>query len=319
MNVLLSSAGRRVSLARAFKAELAGIGGGGKLFATDLQPDLSAACHVADASFAVPRATDPGFIDRLLEICVDQAVALVIPTIDTELLILAENRHRFAEVGTEVSISEPALIRNCRDKRLTSDLMNRHGIRTPAIMSKDSPQFPLFVKPYDGSLSKDTFAISGPADLTDYHRSNEKLMFMEYIDPGEHAEYTVDMYYTSKHVLACAVPRLRMEVRSGEISKGRTIKGPLLDCLKERFGELDGARGCLTAQFFVNVRTGEAIGIEINPRFGGGFPLSYRAGANYPGWLLGECLGHDPQSYWEDWEDRLVMLRYDDEIIVHAA
>ncbi|RTZ49695.1 hypothetical protein EJ377_05105 [Chryseobacterium arthrosphaerae] len=58
------------------------------------------------------------------------------------------------------------------------------------------------------------------------------------------------------------------------------------------------------------------MGIEINPRFGGGYPLSYLAGANYPEWLLKEYfMGHDI-PYFEDWEDNLLMLRYDDEVLV---
>jgi len=319
MNILLSSAGRRVSLARAFKRELAEVVPGSQLFATDLKPELSAACQVVDRAFTVPRIDDPQFLDAMLSLCAEHEVGLLVPTLDTELLILSENRPRFAEIGVEVSVPDPALVRICRDKRLTGDLMIRHGVRTPAIMARNALRFPLFAKPYDGSLSKDTFAIAHAAQLTDAHLANEKLIFMEYISPAEHDEYTVDMYFTSGHRLACAVPRLRMEVRCGEISKGRTSKGALLSLLRDQFAIVEGARGCLTAQFFVNRVTEEAIGIEINPRFGGGFPLSYRAGANYPRWLIEERLGGAPRAYAQDWEDELVMLRYDDEIILHAS
>lgn len=319
MNILLSSAGRRVSLAQAFRTELNARVSDGLLVATDMNPHLSAACHVADRRIAVPAVTDARYIDCLHAICTEQRIGLLVPTIDTELSLLAENRVRFAESGTEVVVSEPDLIRYCRDKRLTADLMVRHGIRTPDIMSRNSLKFPLFAKPYDGSLSKDTFHISNAGELRDHHFANERLIFMEYIDPRDHDEYTVDMYYTPEHRLACAVPRLRMEVRSGEISKGRTTKGPLLGCLAERLAVLEGARGCLTAQFFVHRSTGEAIAIEINPRFGGGFPLSYRAGANYPGWLIDERLGKRARPYWDGWEDKLLMLRYDAEIMVHAT
>ena len=318
MNVLLSSAGRRVSLARAFQTELSQLGLGGRLIATDLNPNLSAACQVADLSVSVPRTDDPEFLDRLLEVCLQHEISLVIPTIDTELLLLAQSRARFADHGIFVSVPEPEFVGICRDKRLTAGFLEERGIRAPRMISKNDPRFPLFIKPYDGSLSKDTYAIASADELTEYHFRNEKLIFMEYISPHEYDEFTVDMYY-SENRLVCAVPRLRMEVRAGEISKGRTVKGALLHSLVERIGTVPGARGCLTAQFFVHRATQEPVGIEINPRFGGGFPLSYAAGANYPRWLIHECLREAPPTYWDGWEDGLLMLRYDEEVIVHDS
>jgi len=79
---------------------------------------------------------------------------------------------------------------------------------------------------------------------------------------------------------------------------------------------VDGARGCLTVQFFLNKKTNHIVGIEINPRFGGGYPLSYLAGANFPGWIIQEYLLNESIEYSETWEDNLLMLRYDHEILV---
>ena len=116
-NVLLLSAGRRVELMQAFRGELDRRGLQVQLLATDLRPELSAACQQADASFPVPRVTDPGYLDRLLDLCVQQQVGLVIPTIDTELLGLAQSRERFADRGIHVVVSSEALVEQCRDKR----------------------------------------------------------------------------------------------------------------------------------------------------------------------------------------------------------
>ncbi|WP_315817011.1 hypothetical protein [Paraflavitalea speifideaquila] len=81
---------------------------------------------------------------------------------------------------------------------------------------------------------------------------------------------------------------------------------------------IEGAAGCLTAQFFLHKTTGQVTAIEINARFGGGFPLSYHAGANYPRWLIEEYFMQQEIPYTENWEDQLLMLRYDDEVLVHA-
>ncbi|MEX0273573.1 MAG: ATP-grasp domain-containing protein, partial [Flavobacteriaceae bacterium] len=77
--------------------------------------------------------------------------------------------------------------------------------------------------------------------------------------------------------------------------------------------------GCLTAQFFMNRKGDKIYGIEINPRFGGGYPLSYLAGANFPQWIIKEYLMNgEMDDMFDCWESDLLMLRYDDEILVHG-
>jgi len=83
MNVLISSAGRRVSLVRFFKTEIQKAFPGSKVIASDAKPELSAACREADEFFAVPRVTANGYIDQLLGECIGRYIKLVIPRIDT--------------------------------------------------------------------------------------------------------------------------------------------------------------------------------------------------------------------------------------------
>ncbi|PTR01593.1 carbamoyl-phosphate synthase large subunit [Mucilaginibacter yixingensis] len=317
-NILITSAGQRVSLVRAFKKELAKINPNAKVYTVDLNPILAPACHVADGYKNVPRVTEPGYITELLRICIEWGVKIIIPTIDTELVVLSENRHRFLDAGISVVISEAEFVRKCRDKRITNDFFLTNNIEVPKAIDKNKPSFPLFIKPYDGSLSADTFLIKSKDELTSYHYSNPKLMFMEYIDPNQFEEFTVDCFYDDIGYLKCSVPRKRIFVRSGEVSKGVTRKNIIVEYLKENLSYIEGARGCLTMQFFYNPSTHRLIGIEINPRFGGGYPLSYLAGANFPKWIIEEyVLGLSP-TYFAEWETDLLMLRYDDEVIVHS-
>ena len=141
-------------------------------------------------------------------------------------------------------------------------------------------------------------------------------MFMEYIDPIDHDEYTVDTYYNKNGKLCCAVPRQRIYVRSGEINKGVTRKNEIIKEFVDKLSTIEGAVGCLTMQVFFNRNSKQIIGIEINPRFGGGFPLSYLAGANYPNCLIREYFFNQEIKYFDNWEENLLMLRYDDEILV---
>lgn len=319
MNVLISSAGRRVSLLRSFKKEVKLLKLPSKVFAIDANPQYSSACHVADKYFKVERLNHPDYLNNLLSICKENNVGLIIPTIDTELLLYAQNSDLFSSHGIDISISDISLIEKCRDKRLTHDLFTQLGIDIAASYKKENPVFPLFIKPYDGSCSVDTFKIEHQGMLTDYHFSNEKLMFLEYLDQKEHQEFTIDMYYDRSSTLKCIVPRERIEVRSGEVNKGITRKNFLTKYLFDRMNKLEGAKGCITLQVFVNKKTNRVIGIEVNPRFGGGYPLTYASGANYTQWVLKEYFMSEPIEFYDQWEDNLLMLRYDDEILVHVS
>ncbi len=319
MNILITSAGRRVSLVRAFQKELKEVYPEAKVIAADANPKLSAACYAADDFFEVPRLDNPNYISSLLNKCKEYGISLIIPTIDTELLLLSKNRNLLEKSGVQPVIASVSFIEKCRDKRVIHDFFESHHVAIAKEYSKDNYTLPLFIKPIDGSRSVDTFLIRTKEDLTDYHFSNEKLMFLEYIDHAVYDEFTCDLYYGKDHKLKCAVPRKRIEVRDGEVNKALTVNGDLVDYIRKNLSYVEGAVGCLTAQFFMHISEPKIYGIEINPRFGGGYPLSYKAGANYPGWIISEfLLGEQIEDKFDCWEDNLLMIRYDDEILVHG-
>lgn len=317
-NVLLLSAGRRVDLAEAFLSEIRLRDPDAELLAIDANPDFSAACHVADRSFRSPRATDPGYIEFLMDLCRDHGIGLVVPTIDTELLVLARNRDAFASKGIHLIISDESLVRACRDKRETARLFSELRIDTPEIYARHAIRYPCFAKPYDGSSSIGAMKIQSEEDLSSSLLADEKMMFMEFIG-SEYSEYTVDAYFDRHGNLRCLVPRQRIEVRAGEVAKGVTRRNFVYDFLLRRIEHLKGARGCVTLQLFAKQYPDTYAALEINPRFGGGFPLSYSAGANYPGWLLDEYLLDRGVTFFDGWESDLLMLRYDAKVLVHGA
>lgn len=320
MNILITSAGRRVSLVRTFQKELKKIDSKGKVYATDSDPLLSAACQVADAYFKAPRLDARNYIDILIDFCKTHEIGLIIPTIDTELLELAKNKELFKENGIIAVISSVELVSKCRDKRLIHEFFKEHNINVAKEYPKDNFKLPLFIKPIDGSRSQDTFIIKTEEDLTDYHFTNEKLMFLEYLEHDDYEEYTCDLYFGKDHRLKCVVPRKRIEVRDGEVYKALTCNNAIVPFVYRNLSYIDGAVGCLTAQFFMNKNDDEKIyGVEINPRFGGGFPLSYLAGANFSKWIIEEyMLGKAIDDKFDIWENDLLMIRYDDEILVHG-
>lgn len=314
MNILITSAGRRVALLDFFKQEIKKYSSEAKVFACDMNPQLSSACFHADEFFAVPRLSADNYIEKLLNKCLENDIRLVIPTIDTELPILTENRTTFFEKGINVIVSDSNVIEIGSNKCVTNDFFIMHGINCAKIYNKENLEYPFFVKPVNGSSSKDIFLIKNDDDFFPRILKDSSLLCFEYLDHNEFSEYTVDCYYNRNGNLRCAVPRLRIETRGGEVSKGITSKNSLVEFVFERLGFIEGARGVLTWQFFVGKNNLDVFGIELNPRFGGGFPLSYKSGANYPDWLIKEYFLSEEIPVFSGWQDNMVMLRYDEEV-----
>jgi carbamoyl-phosphate synthase large subunit len=316
-NILITSAGRRVSLVRFFKAELKKVFPEAKVLASDARPEYAAACMVADDFFAVPRVDDPNYIRELLRLSLENDIRLIVPTIDTELLILSQNIELFRINHIDIVISDYEKMQIFRDKRSTHQFFQKHGINCAKEYDRQNYTLPMYLKPYDGSRSVDNFTIFEASQLTDYHFSNEKLMFLEYLDHKKFTEYTIDLYYDRNSELKCLIPRKRIEVRDGEVNKAVTKRTKFFHDIWKKMEFVAGFRGCITFQVFVHSETAALYGIEINPRFGGGYPLSYLAGGNFPKWIIAEYLLNQKVPVFDNWEENLMMLRYDDEVLVH--
>lgn len=316
-NILITSAGRRVSLVRIFQNELRKLLKGSLVYASDANLKYSAACKIADESFELPRNDSESYIRVLLAKCIENNIQLVIPTIDTELKLLSKNVESFSKNNIQIVISDMELVEKCRDKFLIHDWFEKFQVPVANVYNESNYKLPLFTKPKDGSRSVGANIVYTEGELKRYNFKDTDRMFLEYIDSSNFDEYTCDLYYGRDNMLKCIVPRKRIEVRDGEVSKGVTKNNVLVNFIKERLKKVEGARGCITAQFFLSKDQKQIVGIEINPRFGGGYPLSYHAGANYPKWIIQEYLLDEKISYFESWKDNLLMLRYDDEIIVN--
>jgi carbamoyl-phosphate synthase large subunit len=316
-NILITCAGKRVSLVRSFKTELKLIFSDSKVYTTDSSPEKSAACRVSDGYFKVSPVTHYNYIAELLQIAIDNNIKLIVPTIDTELLILSQNIDVFKKHHIEVLVSDNDNIKTLINKRLTNHFFEKLEIDYAKEFDKNNFNLPLYIKPIDGSRSIDNYIVKKESELTAYHFSNEKLLFFEYLEHTNFTEYTIDMYFDKTGNLKCLIPRERLEIRAGEVNKAITRRIWFIDKIASKFKHISGLRGCISLQLFVNNQSEEIYGIEVNPRFSGGFPLSYLAGGNYPKWIIQEyILGETKIPYYDDWEENLMMLRYDDEILI---
>ena len=315
MNILITSAGRRVGLVQAFKKELKAQYPESLLITTDLNPEFSPACHFSDKSIKVGLFTDPDYIPVLLKHSIQNNIRLIIPTLDTELELLSRFRKAFAESKIDIVLSEEHFIQICNDKNLTADFFNQKEILTPKIYHPSQLEYPVFIKPKNGSNSKGIYLAQKISEIQPVHLDSPDMMFMEYMDPETYDEYTVDTYYSKDHYLICAVPRIRLKVVGGESNQGITKKNYLLEIIKTKLSKIPGAVGCITLQFFVNKNNeNEVYGLEINPRFGGGYPFAYNAGANFPKMIIEEYINLTKVNYSEYWKDNFVNLRYEKEV-----
>jgi carbamoyl-phosphate synthase large subunit len=171
--------------------------------------------------------------------------------------------------------------------------------------------WPCFLKPWDGYASRGNAVVRNRKELLFFSRTIPNAICQEYITGTEH---TCDVYVDFNMNVRCVVPRKRIEVRAGEVSKAQVVRNPRI-CLqaKELVEALGAGPGVVTLQLFLNAR-GKITFIEVNPRLGGGVPLSIKAGADFPKWILQELIGGKPRINTDAVKDGLVMLRYDAEV-----
>lgn len=317
MNVLILSAGRRVELVEEFKEEVRLINDCGKVITADCEPKLSAACHKGDCAVKSPRASSREFRAWLLETCRYHDIKIVVPTTDHDLLPLANLSNELRLMDVQAAVSHPEFIGLCRDKRLTTKIYQVKDIDYPRTLLKTDIQFPVFCKPIDGSSSIGAQVFYSHSDLFEKYKQNDDKFFQEFIGP-EYSEFTCDAYFNKNCELKCLVPRERLAVRAGEISKGVTRKNFVYDYLISRIQNLSGALGPITIQVFGNYDTGSVKAIEINPRFAGGYPLTAAAGISYVRLLVREWLLGDDIPFFDSWDNGLLMLRYDSKVLSHV-
>lgn len=317
--IAVTSAGRRVELIRCFRHAAAELGRELRVMAADVRPDLSAACHVADAAVTVPRCIEPGYVPALLELCRREDIDLLVPTIDTELGVLSQYTPEFAAVGAQVVISAPEVVTIARDKVATASRLFSARVSVPRTLSLadyrnrvGALSGEVIAKPMGGSSS---VGIQRGRSAADFAALPGEGFLVQELWAG--AEYTVNMYIDRAGVLRCAVPHRRIETRAGEVSKGRTERVPQLEEAARRIAAaLPGAWGPLCFQAIVR-DSGEYAVFEINARFGGGYPLAHRAGAQFTRWLLEEVAGL-PCTAHNDWREGVTMLRYDAAVFVNG-
>ena len=317
MKILFTSVGRRVELLERFRQAAAAEG----LPLTVIGADLSTtapALGYCDCAYRVPRISDPAYIPALLDICKQEGVDLLIPTIDTDLLLLAEHRADFAALGTRVLVSDPHVIALCRDKRQTYAAFTEAGLTAPRPVDAAEDYdggYPAFIKPLNGSSSINAFRADSREALERLAAQVPDPIIQPFV---EGTEYTVDVFCDFDGAPVYITPRIRLAVRGGEVLQTKVCHSAQIEDEIRRLVAVLRPCGPMAVQL-IRDAAGTDHYIEINPRFGGGAPLSMHAGADSARALVRMLAGRPAVDPPDAACDGAVYSRFDHSICVSAG
>lgn len=317
INILILSAGTRNKIVQYFKKTL---GENGKVIATDMST-IAPAIYEADKYYIVPRITEPGYIDIILDICKKENISGVLSLIDPELSLLAENEEKFKNIGTTVIGSSYELCERALDKMQMFQWLRSHGYNCAksyvdkneffADVKTGKANYPIFVKPVRGSAS---IAISKvfdneTVDLLFDHSDN--LMIQEYLDGQEiGADCYIDLLSGE---LVSVFTKKKIVMRAGETDKSVSFKDEKLFELIKKFVNESGWRGQIDIDIFeIN---GEYHISEVNPRFGGGYPHAYECGADHMKLIVNNLNGIVNSDVIGNYKENVYMMKYNEIMI----
>jgi len=314
VNVLFTSVGRRVELIKAWKKAYVDLDIDGEIIGTDIDP-LAPASDFVDSFYIVPQSKNEDFIPTIQEICIENNINLLFPLNDNDLLPLSSGKTKLEKNEIIVAVSQMKSIDTTVDKWSTYQFFKNVGIKTPKTWipnDNNKLDFPLLIKPRNGSAGKDVIKVNDQRELEFYIPRIEKPIIQEFINGPE---ITTDVICDFKGSIIGIVNRERIEVRWGEVAKGKTIfdKNIIKNC--EKIVENLDIIGPITVQCILEGN--DAYFIEINARYGGGAPLGFAAGVQSPHWYLSIVSGIELDlPSIGSYKQNLYLSRYDNSIFI---
>ncbi len=309
--VLFTCAGQRVDIVTAF----------GRAGATTLAADtdrLAPALYHADRAARVPRVDDPNYITSLGRLVAEHDVRLVVPLTDLDQGILSAARDRLAPAL--VLAPAPEVCLTMGDKYSAHVFFEQHGIASPRTwLPEELPhdaRFPLLVKVREGFGSRHIYRAADASELAFFIRHTPVDSMIQEMCLGE--EFSIDVFCDLEGRCLNAIPRTMIQSKGGESIKGTSIQDPELIAHGARVAEAIGIVGPANIQCFREA-DGSLPVTDVNPRFGGGFPLPLAAGSRYPELALALARGERPDPCLGDFRAGLTMTRYFSEVVLEPG
>jgi len=337
MNVMLTCAGRRNYLVKFFQEALRGRG---QVFAADAARDAPA-LRQADQSCVLPPLSEAGYIDTLLSLCQRHGVLLLISLNDLELPLLARHSARFLEVGTIPVISSPQVVDTCSDKWGTFKFLKASDLEAAETylsladareaLARGETSFPLVVKPRWGTASigieysddyqelELSYALAKKRLPRTFLRGTnatdpERCILIQKRLSGQ--EYGLDVVNDLDGQYSCTFVKKKLAMRAGETDRAMTVRSDWLEGIGEVIGRRLGHIGVLDCDAIVTEDS--CYVLDMNPRFGGGYPFSHIAGANLPAVLVAWANREPPDANWLSVEPNIMASKYDGLVVVEG-
>ncbi len=299
--VLFTCAGRRVDIVTAFGRA------GAFTVATDVSP-LAPCLYHADRHALVPRADDPAYVPALAELVREHDVDLVVPLTDLDQLTLARSRD---ELGAAVLLPEPEVVERVGDKYEAHRFFEARGISSPGTwLPHELPaemRFPVLVKSRRGFGAEHIYRAADRAELEFFLDYTPADSIVQTVCRGE--EFSIDVFSDFDGRCLNAIPRTMLHSTGGESIKGMTIKDWDLIEYGRVVAEALGLKGPATIQCFREDEERHEV-TDVNPRFGGAFPLPLAAGSCYPELALELVNGGRPEPRLGEFREGVVMTRF---------
>jgi len=290
MRILLSSVGRRGYLVKYFKEAL---GTDGEVWGGD-HSTYAPAFHYCDNRVLLPKVTEADYAHQLLQFCRTSHIDMVVPLIDPELEVLAAYRHRFYDAGIMVVVSPLQTVQIAFDKYLTYEFGNDHGIGVPVtvlsikeakqLLDCGELQWPLVVKHRKGSASQHIYYCRKISQLRFAFEQCPMPMIQEFL---QGAEYGYDIFSDQNCRPISVFCKRKLAMRAGETDKAVSVNDQSMIGLGLKIAEALKLYGPLDVDVIVD-GDGPKL-LEMNPRFGGGYPCSHLCGGNFPAKLIAMC------------------------------
>lgn len=320
MNYLMLSVGRRGELMKDFRQSMEE---GSHIIATDNSP-YAPALYFADKQYIVPRIDDPKYIDTILKICVEEKIDAVTTFIDPEIMILAENREKFSDIGVEVLAPYENSAWLCFDKYEMFKHLERNGVRTVKTwgsyseikdaIDKGVVSFPVFVKPRTGSGSVGARKVSDMETLHAAFEQDPGLIAQELMTGEGCFDLDADIYVdTISHKPVAIFSKKKISTTIGGANKTISFKDDTLFSFIQEALKVFKFNGPIDADFFY--KNGQYYLSEINPRFGGAYLHAYGAGVDFIKLIDNNLKGIENESIIGQYEEGVVMMMYDSVVI----
>lgn len=311
INIMMLGGARRVSMAELFKRSGERIGREVSIISYELLEQVPIA--LVGKVIVGLRWSDPNVVADIVKVAKEYEIDIILPFVDGAIEIASKVKQHLP--GVFVPVGDFEVNRTMFDKVAAAKAFEQAGLPIPKTYSAINAKMPAIAKPRKGSASRGIKIFHTLDELMQLENLSDYLV-QEYIENRD--EYTVDCYISQKGEILTVVPRVRLEVMGGEVTRTITCRNATLDRLSRQVIETFGLKGPVTLQFIHDLDRNRYLLMEVNPRLGGGVVCSIYAGAPITDYIVDESRGITLQPC-DDWAYNTLMARYQKEAIFYES